>query len=158
MNGHTIEVTALDTGFNFMVALMAERYAPGWKAAPVAPETLEALKESHKRDGFITVWDGESDRTIFGEAHFNHAFRAWHDAVHLMYDLPFTLDGERAAAEMQCEHVKRHYGTDSRALKWCEMIRCEVAGQAEHFAKTGDFPADQVEFAKGYLAARGVAI
>ena len=158
MQGHTYIPNALDLGFNHAVGLLASRYAPGWQAADDAPNDFETLKAWHKRDGFITVWKGASDSTIFGEPYYNWAFRAWHDAVHLTYDLPFTQEGEEAAAEMQCQHIMRHFGDDSRSRKWCELIRCEVAGQAAHYAQTGEFPADQIAFAKGYLAERGIAV
>jgi len=158
MDGHTLQTRALDLGLNHAVRLMAERYAPRWVAAEEAPNDFETLKEWHKRDGYITVWSGASEDTIFGEPFFNHAFRAWHDAVHLSHNLPFTLEGEKAAAEVQVAQLRANFMPGTVLDRWCEIIRCEVGGQAEHFATTGEFPADQIAFAKAYLGERGIAL
>lgn len=141
---------ALDPSFNAVVRDMAGQHAPAWRAADDV--SFEQLKERTLRDGYITVWTGASDRTIFGSAHVNHAFRAWHDAAHLAGDHPFTPEGERAAAALQCAQLVEAYGDTPAVRHWCAIVDCEVNGQVEYAAlHGGEFPADQLAFAKAYL-------
>jgi hypothetical protein len=89
------------------------------------------------------IWAGASDKTIYNDAGVNHAFRAWHDSLHIKLNAPFTLDGELMVAKAQCLELG--------STELSKFIMAEVMGQAEYFAKHGEFPIDQVTFIKQYL-------
>lgn len=112
-----------------------------YSVADTAPSTFEDLIKAPS----LIVWSGASDRTIYGDPAVNWAFRAWHDSLHLKLNAPFTLEGEKRVALEQARLV------DSDAI--ARIILAEVVGQAEYFAKQGEFPVDQVAFIKAALAA-----
>jgi hypothetical protein len=115
--------------------------APKFQASDYAPSTFEALKE--QSTGSPVVWSGASDATIYGAASVNHAFRAWHDSLHLKLNAPFNMHGERIVALEQARLI----GSDT----YGHLIIAEVIGQAEHYALTGQFPTDQKAFVIEYL-------
>jgi hypothetical protein len=148
----------LSTHFNAVVQTMANRVLPtGFDVGPDAPHTFEGLQAHYDRTGRIKVWDGASSETIFGDAEINYAFRAWHDAVHLKFALPFTFQGECAVADIMKEQVRKVYGDGAYTRFYCNLIECEVVAQADHFRRTGEFPADQVAFTRLWLNAHNVA-
>lgn len=104
-----------------------------------APSTFEELS---RNIGTLKVWAGESNHTIYGDAQINYAFRAWHDYTHLKLNSPFTLDGELTVAKHQASLVGDTLGA---------VIMAEVYGQALLAIKTGQFPANQIEFILNYL-------
>lgn len=110
-----------------------------------APNTFEALKAQCPGRHLI-VWSGGSDNTVWSSPQVNYAFRAWHDYIHVQYGIPFTLEGEREVARIQC----RSLSALGQAL-----IQAEVEDQAEHFIKTGEFVADQRAFVLAKLRERG---
>jgi hypothetical protein len=147
----------LNPAFNCAVVGMANRLFPcGYDVSDVAPSTFAELCDHIKRTGRICVWNGASDRTIFGSgnAEINYAFRAWHDWSHWRYSLDFTRDGEYAVAHRQMDHMIALYGIDA-AQPFCHLIACEVIGQFDYREAYGDFPADQMEFARGWLIGAG---
>jgi hypothetical protein len=105
-----------------------------------APSTLESLVRNSQ--GIITVWNGGSDLTIYGNPTVNHAFRAWHDKLHIEHMATFDLVGEGYIAKLQANALGGVYG---------DIIMAEIVGQAEYFIKNGIFPVDQVSFVKEYL-------
>jgi len=140
--------------FNAAVLTMANTYATGWTAGEDAPQSFAELKEYYERSkGHIKVWSGASENTIFGCPEFNWAFRAWHDAVHIRYDLPFTPEGEREVAAIQCQQLIEHYGQSDTTRFWCALIDSEINGQLEYASNNGgEFPIDQVDCVAVYMA------
>lgn len=124
-------------------------FAPLHVARIVAPGTLAELRQCAALGGPLVVWEGESARTVYGCARVNHAFRAWHDAEHVAGGYAFNLEGERAACEAQALAVLRRYPSAPR--RWLALLRAEIIGQAEHFARFGAFPSDQIEFMRQTL-------
>src|SRR6266404_5349587 len=74
----------LDSEFNRRILSLA----PPFQASDYAPSSLESLKEQSL--GSLVVWSGASEGTIYGDAKVNHAFRAWHDSLHLKLNATFT--------------------------------------------------------------------
>ena len=137
----------LDRGLNAAVLHLADVYCPrGYDVSPTAPETLEGLKALDR----MCVSSGHSEGTIFGDPEVNYAFRAWHDACHLLGDYPFTLEGETDACSMQCNQLVALYGAE-KAGPWCKMLRAEVIGQACYIERWHEFPVNQVKFDLAYL-------
>ncbi|QPC44957.1 hypothetical protein HW532_20990 [Kaustia mangrovi] len=135
---------------------MAKQCWPdGFNVGPDAPSSYKALVREHDKYGFITVFDGGSDHTIFGSPETNIAFRAWHDWCHLHLGADFSSEGEAAAAALQIKHL-RQYGRehfippaaiDHAAL----LIDAEVNGQNRYYQKHKKYVKDQRSFAMLYL-------
>lgn len=118
--------------------------APEFEARDMAPETLAELEQSFRDTGKLIVWAGASNRTVYRDAHVNHAFRAWHDAHHIALKSAFDQNGEAETCLAQLAELKRRFPcVDARALR---LIDAEINGQARYFATHGAFPADQVQF------------
>lgn len=118
--------------------------APTFEARDHAPDTLPDIL-AHPG----IVYAGGSDRTIYGDPHVNHAFRAWHDHVHAANLFDFTLAGEVATCEAQIAIMLRAFPL--APLCWSRIIRSEVICQAHYYEKTGQFPPDQVSFIRATL-------
>lgn len=145
---------------NVAVQVMAAKVWPqGFDKGPDAPSSYEALCAEYERRGMITVWDGASGQTIFDDPDINVMFRAWHDYCHITGGHDFSLEGERQAALMQCEHIKARYGDGETGQELCRLIMIEVCGQAAYAeAHGGEFPVDQMAFTKAYLALGDTAL
>lgn len=133
---------------------MANHYAPGWRAADIAPDTLAGLTMDIERGSF-TVWNGASERTIWGRRSINHAFRAWHDAAHYLGQYDFNRAGETATLGMQERQLVQymvHQGYSWRQIDAMKaLLRCEILGQLEYQERNGEFPNDQRAFAIEWL-------
>lgn len=142
----------LNWQFNISTRALAALHAPGWTASDdVGPlDDFEVIKRAFARDGRVTVWTGASENTIFDDAETNWAFRAWHDAAHLAHGLPFTIEGETATAYVQASHLIGEYGDGDDVVEMVALLLCEVVGQAERFARYGEFPADQMAYTRAY--------
>lgn len=117
------------------------RLAPKHEAKDTAPDTFASLLAN--KYSRLVVWAGASEKTIYGDPSVNWAFRAWHDALHIKLNADFTLQGEILVAREQATLI------DSDAM--ASLIMAEVQGQAEYFAKHGEFPVDQQQFIMEYL-------
>lgn len=143
----------LYTPFNQAVIDITNRLFPcGYDVASIAPETLAGLTEHIQRTGRVLVWDGASDRTVFGDPEVNWAFRAWHDFHHYRLQAEFNPLGERRVAYAQINDVRRLYGHGPIADFIVRLVLCEVLGQLEYHERHNDYPADQWLFAQRYLA------
>lgn len=123
----------------------------GWDARDHAPTSLEELNACVQGTGRLAVWNGASGDTIFGDPETNYAFRAWHDWVHWRYQLPFTPDGEAAAAFVQVRHLVSRYGDGSDVVEMAALVLCEVMGQVRYEKQTDAFPVDQRQFAREHV-------
>lgn len=119
--------------------------APRFTVSNVAPSTFADLK----RQPSLVIWSGESDHTIFGDNRVNWAFRALHDSLHIQTGIGFSPAEEMALGRIQ---AARYDGL------MADLIYIEVAGQAEHYLKTGRFVSNQVEFAVNSLRKLGYKI
>lgn len=106
-----------------------------------APETFQELKAS--KTGSLIVYDGASENTVYGDPKVNHAFRAWHDALHLSLNADFTSEGEYRVGIEQARLI------DSDIM--ARIILAEVNGQVEYFERHGCFPANQLQFTLNYV-------
>lgn len=150
----------LSIRLNVAVQHIASKLFPcGFDVSSEAPDTFEKLAETVRYGGRMIVWNGASDKTIFADEEVNFAFRAWHDWCHIAGDFPFTPEGEMHAALMQMDHIKQLYGNTKEALEMASLVWTEVVGQVQYnLAHDGEFPVDQMAFAKAYLADPDAAI
>ena len=159
----TEHLKPLDERFNACVVNMCHLHTDGrWQAVPNAlgtdtPRALEALTTQHRDTGTLYVSSEHSNRTIFGGpayAEINHAFRAWHDAGHIVLQAGFDIKGEKHVARWQVRNMQKRYGPNPwfAALIWEEVV-----GQAIAREKLGHYVADQRQFAETWLKHRGHA-
>lgn len=149
----------LDRSFNVAVMAIADRLLPcGFDVRDDAPSSYAELRQHYNATGRIAVWSGASDRTIFGDTEINFAFRAWHDARHILGDFDFSLLGEARTCFAQIQDVERLYTGHHRLPFWRALLRAEVIGQASYAHAWGDFPADQRDFVACYLRSPALAL
>lgn len=115
---------------------------------PNASGRYDPAMIAHDSAGML-VYDGASDATIYECPKVNHAFRAWHDACHIMGQCDFTLAGERAACAIQIRQARLAFPSIPASV--LALIRAEVIGQAEHFERHGSFPVNQAAFIRDYM-------
>lgn len=121
-------------------------------------DTLDKIRKHFANTGRVLVWQGASGDTIYGEAFTNHCFRAWHDWVYIVHNLPFTKEGELAVMRIQQEHA-RILNTGIYKMKDYQMdivyklLECEVKGQLDHFLTTGEYVKNQRAFCLEYMGA-----
>lgn len=111
-----------------------------YQVSDSAPNTVSDLWR--QKSGIMTVWAGESDNTIFADPAVNWAFRALHDQLHLDTGLGFDPSDEQTLGWLQAQ------GFDGQLA---DLVYCEVAAQAAHFERTGEFVKDQREFALTWI-------
>jgi hypothetical protein len=116
--------------------------APTHIVKSVAPSTIPELFSQPT----LVIWSGASDHTIFGDPSVNWAFRALHDALHLKTRIGFSPE-----SEIELGRIQANQYTGLMA----DIVYIEVAGQAAHFLKTGQFVENQVEFTIKSLQALG---
>lgn len=130
---------------------LASRLMPrGFDVGQDAPDTLERINAHVRETGRFLVSSEASERTVYGDAEANYAFRAWHDWTHWRFQFPFTLEGETETAYTQAGHLIAIYGGSLDTRDMVALLLCEVIGQARHLAETGDFPSDQVAFTSAH--------
>lgn len=145
-------MAALDPTFDRAILQIAAGLFPaGFDTGPDAPNTLEGLTAHVRATGRMLVWNGASTGTIFGSPEVNFAFRAWHDAIHVLGNHAFTLEGELEVAEVQKAWLRSHYPNHPNLSRWVRLIDIEVVEQSKHFAAYGAFPEDQRAFAEGLI-------
>lgn len=150
----------IDINFNKAVQEMARRLHPdGYDLSANAPETLEGVTKYYQQHGRFCIFNGASEKTIFGCNKTNYDFRAWHDYHHLQMQAPFTLEGEIQVMEAQQRDIINLCGDASlpftqqpeRVKFWCKLLDIEVKGQVEFYLKNGYFIEDQMQFTKEKL-------
>ena len=110
-----------------------------------APSTIEDMRfEWYHSIRKYPVSHDYCDATIY-ETHpdggqcINMAFRAWHDALHVAHGYTTSENDEN---ELGVRHVKAIHGIIERAIMLVDTV-----GQTQHFARFGEFPADQAAWA-----------
>lgn len=124
-----------------------------WIARRDAPGDFTTLRRAYVRSCLsgepLPVSDEHSAETIYGQAASNHAFRFWHDVTHIRVGCGFDLDGEIAVATAHLD-VLRAAGWGPGSLEY-HLLHADTLGQVLCSVATGDFPDDQVCFARRAL-------
>jgi hypothetical protein len=140
----------LDVTFNVAVNVMAFTLLPvGWdtvKRYEDAPSNLRQLKAHVAETGRILVPTQDGMNTIFRDDEINGAFRAWHDAVHVVHGFEFTESGEAATCLVQMAQLFKKFGVNATSKKYAQYLMAEVIGMSRHSSKTGRFPEDMYAF------------
>ncbi len=144
--------TILNQAFNVAVLQIADRLFPtGFDVSANAPDSLESLTRHYQETGRLLVWNGASDKTIFGDPEVNYAFRAWHDSKHIFGQFAFNLEGETQAFFAQAKDIYALFGGGTIANGFVDILRAEIIGEFEYTEVRGGFPIDQIGFARDYL-------
>jgi len=110
---------------------------------------IEATFESHKKiyreTGKIYIWTGASENTIFGDEKINHYFRAWHDYIHLNYNLGYSITEESIVCNIQRDMLPNEWVFEK------DLINAEIIGQAHYFYRNNKFVENQRLFTAIYL-------
>ena len=126
---------------------VAKQIGFGYRDCDNAPGDFEALQAAYKaskQSGLaLPVWNGCSDNTVYTSCGANYAFRFWHDVLHCVHGLGFTLQDEITIGLMHHAEVVAYFGPDSIEAK---IIYADTVLQSEYEARHGQFPANQLEF------------
>ena len=141
----------MNRAFNIAVLHIAAKVLPcGFDVSADAPQDYDSLVAHYRATGRVLVWGGASERTIFADAHVNHAFRAWHDARHLSGGHDFSRNGEFYTMVDMMADVSAIYDGQAAAT-FRAIIRAEIIGQWEYKDRHGGFPLDQISFVRDYI-------
>ena len=101
---------------------------------------VQAMIDLNYEPDMMPVWSGGCERTIYSAPAVNHAFRAWHDRLHIRLGAAFNADGEFRVA---CAHVAEARKAGLSDADCCALW-ADVWGQFR-YAEThgGEFPANQ---------------
>lgn len=122
--------------------------APPHYATPNAPSNYRALRLwSRCRGGRLPVFDGGCENTIYPDARTNHAFRAWHDSIHLANDYDFSRKDEIRIGLIHMQQARRA-GLSQRDQ---DMLIADTIGQIEYYEKYGKYVENQVAFVGNVL-------
>ncbi len=117
-----------------------------WQPTENPPESLKELNVHYFKTGVLLVDSRFVDNVIFDDAETQIKFRAWHEWIHLNYQLEFDMVSEveaafRHAAELPVDwHEER---------MWCMG---EVAGHVAHYLKYNRFVDNRREFMNELLS------
>lgn len=129
------------------------RVAPPHYPTPNAPSDYQSLVIARKVCERLPVFDGGCEATIYPSPAVNHAFRAWHDAIHLTLCAGFDAPGELAVAR---EHERQARAAGLSELDVCTLF-FDTWGQFRYAEMHGGaFPTDQAAFVAACFA-RGMS-
>ena len=128
--------------------------APQWNSTAdnSKVDELGKVRAILANTGYVTVWSGKSDKSIWSDIRVNLAFRAWHDYIHIINDFPFTFEGELRTYVEHCKQLRAIYGVNNETEEWCHLLYAEIMGQLEYKELHGDFPEEQRQFVRDYMA------
>lgn len=154
----SFDMIATSQALSRFVVGQAERIRIGqgirWHAVPDAPNTWEDLYYAYlsaKKKGFyLPVSSLHSDNSIYTTPEVNHACRYWHDMLHCVHGLDFSLASELQVGRIQADCVGRHFGVGSPEHL---LMLADTVGQSIYDSIHGKFPDNQREFCLKWVAA-----
>ena len=113
------------------------------------PQTLAALIKDRK-DGVAYVFVGGSSQgsnNIFTKNYALYCFRAWHDQIHINYNLDFSLDHELVVAALhEQEAIKMGISKED-----AKLLSLDIDLHVRHLHKHGVHPEYQTQMISDYL-------
>lgn len=91
----------------------------------IAPNSWPDLFNHVQRTGRMAVSGSTDPEDVFRDSYTYHAFRAWHDWVHLFTGAQFTLTGEAIAARCQESQLAVMFG-EEKAKRWMKFVHDEI--------------------------------
>lgn len=142
----------LDPQFTVAIEQLARMHTHcKWRVTTHGYDRYPYLREHFQKHGEIIVASDYSSKTVYGSAPINHAFRAWHDYIHVKHDLPFTPEGEFRVFTIQGEQLMNYLDYSQQAFKFYEYLYIEIVGQFLYKERHKEFPNDQLQFALNWL-------
>jgi len=93
----------------------------------------------------LKIYSGGNENNIFGGDVGNINFRAWHDQVHIINKLGYSLESEIQVAFLQAAELPDDWYEEKL------LILTEVIGQITYYKLYNKFPDNQREFTKDIL-------
>lgn len=125
-----------------------------WCAVPDAPDNWEDLYYAYltakRRGTYLPVSNLHCDTSIYTRPEVNHACRYWHDMMHCVHGLDFSLVSEIQVGRIQSDAVMRHFGKGSVEHL---MMLADTVGQSIYESANGCFPENQREFVYNWVTA-----
>lgn len=112
--------------------------------------TFDDIKLFYKTNGVYGITDLNCENTIFGNKDTNLAFRAWHDAIHIQHDLPFTLKGELEVYNIMQSQLHHNYYFEKL------LLYADIVGQSLYYEKHNAFPDNQRNFVIDFLTKNSI--
>ena len=133
------------------------KQAPPHYATNDAPSNWQELKAWNERwqdrarafgtHFVLPVFDGGCDDTIYPDTRTNHAFRAWHDSIHLANGYSFARADE---IKVGLIHMQQARAAGLSKLDQ-DMLIADTIGQIEYYAAHGDYVKNQSLFVAAVL-------
>lgn len=123
-------------------------------ATPEAPETYLELCEYYPAlvsGDPIPVQSEGCEFSIYSQESINQAWRAYHDGIHLLHQLNFSLDDEVETCEVQVRHMQEYANEYGFTDEDYAAVRADVIGQAMYYDKYKEFVRDQAAFVQSCL-------
>lgn len=95
----------------------------------------------------LPVFDGGSDNTIYPDVATNHAFRAWHDSIHLANDYSFSREHEIKVGLIHMQQARAAGLPKSDQ----DILIADTIGQVEYYYNRGDYVKNQAAFVAAVL-------
>lgn len=137
----------LKTLEDLIIALAPKHHATYY--APSNFEDLMAFKDCIRpeNDCSLPVYNGGCDNTIWSRPAVNHAFRAWHDAIHIQLEQDFSVLGETLVCQ---EHIKQ-IALILKSPQFNDLLWCEIVGQVYHYQIHKQYVLNQDKFVSTLL-------
>ena len=126
-----------------------------YKTSLDAPNSFKEVKRHLEEHGYLLIYSGSSESTIFSRPEINIMFRAIHDAGHIEHDLSFKFDDEKKLGVIQSNELKwvaLTLGYDlSIANRIKAIVHAEIVGQIEYYELNSKYLEDQKSYIMSYL-------
>lgn len=122
--------------------------------SPDAPESYKELSQYYDTLAAgdpLPVAGGGSEYTMYSQESINHAWRAYHDGIHIVHELDFSLDDKMRTCEVQIEHMRMHHDHYGFTDRDYAAVRADVVGQAMYYAKYKEYVVNQASFVQSCL-------
>lgn len=132
---------------------MAAKNGFGWVPRPDAPDTHPLLVRAHQVSRMtgqpLPVSSLFCDTVMFTHPSINHAFRYWHDSLHIDTGLTFMLPDE---LELSLHHLalSERGGLHKHSLEYA-LLRIDMVGQNYLLGVAKRFAIDQGQFVRDCL-------
>lgn len=109
--------------------------------------SFSEVKDLHER-GLPTVFEGGADpsNTVLGTKERMWYYRAWHDSLHIRYNLDFSIENELRIAEIQMVEAC-HLGA---SLNTAKLLRDDLYCHIMHLLHTDKHPDYQLDLIHDY--------
>lgn len=130
--------------------------APKHIASEDSPNTYESVRKFWMDEGLFHVFSGGTpvENTIFSSREVQYAYRAWHDSIHMKYEIPFGMQSELAVARLQ-ESIALDAGVAADDAK---LLRLDLEAHIEYYYASGlNHPDKQLDLIE-YCLTNGIQV